>query len=143
LQHSINDFDSSALEGKVIFSEVTILSDSTVRTGKGDDNLNSGISAKNLTLDGGAGNVIITGGAGNDQLTGGTRNDTFAFRGSAIGHDAITDFDKAVDTIDLKGYSKASVHVAHTADASIITSSEFTGSITVGVTGLTVNDFLF
>ncbi|MCA1971520.1 MAG: hypothetical protein LDL44_01660 [Caenispirillum sp.] len=60
--------------------------------GAGDDALN-----------GHGGDDELHGGAGNDLLTGGAGRDTFVFRPADGGHDRITDFNRAEDTIRIDG----------------------------------------
>lgn len=123
---------------------ISLTEDARILGGSGNDHFDAQGSIGNLTINGGAGMDFIRGGTGNDTLTGGDGADTFAFHGAAIGHDTITDFVKGTDSIDVKAYGSATFNIAHTADASIITSTAFTGSITVkGVTDLAVGDFIF
>jgi VCBS repeat-containing protein len=73
----------------------------------GNDTINGG--AGHDLLDGGRGNDILNGqigsdfligGRGDDRLTGGDGRDTFVF-GAAGGHDVVTDFATAADTLRL------------------------------------------
>lgn len=70
----------------------------TLNGGNDIDTLNGG--AGNDTLLGGNGNDVLNGGAGDDTLTGGTGNDIFLFT-EIGGSDAITDFRRGQDKIDL------------------------------------------
>lgn len=68
--------------------------------GAGNDNLLG--QAGNDRLIGGAGTDILAGGAGTDTLSGGSSKDMFVFRSLAEGIDTITDFDGAIDVIDVR-----------------------------------------
>ncbi len=73
--------------------------------GNGNDTLDGG--AGNDTILGGRGNDILTGGLGDDVLNGGAGADSFVFLATDGGVDQITDFDVALDTLDLSGYLSA------------------------------------
>jgi Ca2+-binding RTX toxin-like protein len=146
----LKNFDASGLTGDVKIQwggdggSAVVAANSTIRTGSGNDTLNFGSVAGNLIIDGGAGNdrIIggngndkITGGAGNDTLTGGGGNNTFIFAGAQLGNDVITDFKRGTDKIDVSAYSGLVYNIS--GDDVVITSSNFTGSITVkGVSAL-------
>lgn len=78
--------------------------------GTSDDELLRG-QAGDDKLNGGAGNDVLVGGAGRDTLTGGDGADTFRFSeladsyrtSSTLHADLITDFDGALDRLDLSG----------------------------------------
>jgi hypothetical protein len=57
----------------------------------------------NDVITGGSGNDVLSGGGGNDTLTGGGGSDTFVINGS-VGQDVITDFNTALDLIDLSAF---------------------------------------
>ncbi len=69
-----------------------------VNGGSGHDLLNGGRGNDNLF--GQLGNDLLVGGKGDDRLTGGDGRDTFVF-GADGGHDVVTDFATAFDTIRL------------------------------------------
>nr|WP_245215529.1 calcium-binding protein [Pararoseomonas baculiformis] len=75
--------------------------------GAGNDSLMGGNGAD--TILGGIGNDTIEGGAGADRLTGGAGADVFVYnlltdsRAGAAGRDTITDFERGIDKIDLRG----------------------------------------
>lgn len=77
----LKNFDASAVEGYIRFQgtgdggAVAVSTNSSIRTGAGDDLLNFSTSTGNLSLDGGAGNDKILGGSGNDTINGGAGND--------------------------------------------------------------------
>lgn len=60
----------------------------------------------NDVLSGDKGNDLLTGNKGEDILTGGEGRDTFVINGLDEGLDRITDFDGAIDLIDLRGIFK-------------------------------------
>jgi len=70
-------------------------------TGNELNNRLDGNSASNV-IHGLAGKDRLDGHKGDDILTGGTQSDTFVF-GNGYGSDAITDFEKGIDRIDLRG----------------------------------------
>jgi len=70
-------------------------------SGSGGDDEIFGMGGADV-ISGGSGNDVLVGGSGDDALTGGTGADTFVFV-SGFGNDTITDFDVAVDTLDLSG----------------------------------------
>ena len=79
--------------------------------GDGNDELFGG--AGEDVADGGEGDDQIDGRGGNDTLTGGPGRDLYLYYASVDnGHDAITDFDGAEDTILLDGFTAADVDVA-------------------------------
>ena len=79
--------------------------------GDGDDELFGG--AGDDVADGGEGDDQIDGRGGNDTLTGGPGRDLYLYYASVDnGHDTITDFDGAEDTILLDGFTAADVDVA-------------------------------
>lgn len=71
-------------------------------TGNNSRNRLDGNSGNNH-LSGNAGRDHLDGHAGNDLMTGGTGNDTFVFTTGA-GRDRISDFEKGIDHIDLRGW---------------------------------------
>jgi len=78
--------------------------------GTGNDTLTSGSEADRLEggagtdlLLGGTGSDTLIGGANADTLTGGADADVFLFAAAGEGVDTITDFNKALDDIDLRG----------------------------------------
>lgn len=71
-------------------------------TGDGFNNLLQGRLGGDV-LKGGAGDDVLNGGAGKDTMTGGVGADRFVFDTTAGGRDLITDFDVAVDKIQLEG----------------------------------------
>jgi Ca2+-binding RTX toxin-like protein len=73
----------------------------------------------NDIIDGGGGSDIISGNEGNDLLTGGSGHDTFQFA-SGDGHDTITDFDAARDTIELSGIDKDNITITTQHGSTII-----------------------
>jgi len=99
----------------------TIIEDG--KTGVGNDTLLGNAVANRL--DAGAGNDVIDGAAGNDTLIGGTGNDMFVVRDLG-GSDAILDFVRGADKLDLRGLDA----VAGGADNGFayIGGSEFSGT---------------
>lgn len=79
--------------------------DDLILGGNGNDTIDGG--ADNDTILGGRGNDIISGGLGDDVMTGGTGADSFVFLATDGGIDRITDFNVALDTLDLSGYLTA------------------------------------
>ena len=84
--------------------------DDILRGGKGNDRLNGGVgndrlngSQGNDRLIGGRGDDRLVGGLGKDTLTGGAGRDVFVFKNTAANSDAIVDFDRSSDLIDLRG----------------------------------------
>jgi Ca2+-binding RTX toxin-like protein len=77
--------------------------------GSGNDTLQGG--AGNDELSGGDGNDAIKGDEGDDILTGGAGNDFFSFRADD-GHDTITDFDPAKDSLNFQGASYEHLNVS-------------------------------
>jgi len=84
--------------------------------GTGNDTLTAGSEADRL--EGGAGNDLLLGGTGSDTLVGGADADTltggadadvFVFAAAGDGIDTITDFNKLLDDIDLRGVFGAGV----------------------------------
>jgi Ca2+-binding RTX toxin-like protein len=61
-------------------------------------------NAGNNILSGNGGNDELAGGKGNDRLIGGEQDDMFIFK-TGDGHDVITDFIVAEDSLDLSGWS--------------------------------------
>ncbi|MFO1142613.1 MAG: MJ1477/TM1410 family putative glycoside hydrolase [Amaricoccus sp.] len=153
--------------------------DDSVRGGRGNDTITGGAGDDWLsgrrdddridggdgrdTLLGGGGNDRLAGGAGSDHLTGGGGSDTFVFAPDT-GHDAIEDFRKGQDHIDLRGIDAlrfasldsdhdgvlgdADAHVAVGGGTTIIDLGAAAGdaaaaTVEVGVTGLAASDFLF
>ncbi|MBW4660043.1 MAG: DUF4347 domain-containing protein [Drouetiella hepatica Uher 2000/2452] len=77
--------------------------------GVGNDNLDGGVGNDQLLgqggndrLIGGKGNDILVGGAGKDTLSGGADKDMFVFNSLTEGIDTITDFNGAIDVIDVR-----------------------------------------
>lgn len=89
--------------------------DDRLTAGRGDDLLDGGTDRDSLfggigrdTLGGGTGNDLLTGGQGTDRLTGGAGADVFLFldasdMGLGTARDVITDFERGLDRIDLRG----------------------------------------
>lgn len=73
--------------------------------GDGLANVLKGWAGKD-TLNGRGGNDTLIGGKGNDKLTGGAGNDIFKFK-PGDGHDKITDFNGAEDSLDFSAFSAA------------------------------------
>ncbi len=97
--------------------------------GAGNDTLFGGSGAD--TLVGGDGNDNINGGADNDILTGGNGADTFKFA-TDHGDDTITDFDTAIDRLDLSATTTDFQSLADVNAAAQVTSAN-------GVSGLLIN----
>lgn len=86
----------------------------------GDDRLAGGRGADRLMgnagddrLDGGDGDDRLVGGPGDDLMTGGDGADLFVFRAGQPGHDIITDFDPAADTLRLRGLADPAMLEIH------------------------------
>lgn len=77
----------------------------TINGGSGNDIITGGKGTD--VLNGGSGNDIMVGEDGNDLLTGGKGEDLFGFS-PGDGHDQITDFEIADDTLHLSGKNQLS-----------------------------------
>lgn len=97
----VNDYLQSKWSGAVIWNFSTELKNVTLTAGQGSNPriVRGGFGMDQLS--GGPGADIISGGGGDDTLTGGAGNDTFIFGAIDLGRDTITDYDSAMDTIDV------------------------------------------
>lgn len=101
-------------------------------TGNAGNNVLSG-GAGNDVLRGGAGLDRLIGGPGADLLTGGAQRDLFVYAaanhsGRGAAHDRITDFQKNVDTLDLRAVD-ANVGAGGNQDFRYIGTANFTGHV--------------
>ncbi|WP_447932829.1 beta strand repeat-containing protein [Sphingopyxis fribergensis] len=108
----------------------------------GNDTINAGAGNDivygqegNDTINGGDGDDLISGGTGRDVMTGGTGTDTFVFNagesratiggsgnaGTITGHDVVTDFNVAVDVLNLPGIPVAAGNGAVNGADSVLT----------------------
>ena len=122
--------------------------DDTLYGGPGDDALYGGRGDDLLT--GEAGADTLYGGAGNDALYGGAGYDTFVFK-PGHGDDAIRDFERGTDRIDLSAFTEietlADLTLAQTERGLVIDLSAY-GGVTITLEGyhtdmLTEADFIF
>ncbi|NQU39644.1 MAG: hypothetical protein HQ523_06805 [Lentisphaerae bacterium] len=96
----VHDYLQSKWRDTVIWDLSTTLKRVTVTaTGPGRHIIRGGWGAD--ALNGGALDDVLSGGPGDDSLTGGPGADRFVFGGVDTGNDVITDYDIAVDVIDL------------------------------------------
>ncbi|WP_133795784.1 hypothetical protein [Prosthecobacter fusiformis] len=97
----VNDYLQSKWRGAVIWNFSTEMKNVTLTTGQGSNQriVRGGFGIDQLS--GGPGDDILSGGGGDDTLTGGLGKDTFIFGAIDLGRDTISDFDPAIDTIDV------------------------------------------
>jgi serralysin len=120
----------------------------------GADQLYGGAGAD--TLNGAAGDDVLVGEGGADRLTGGAGADVFVFRfasdSPASGHDTIEDFQRGLDTLDLRGLRTGAADALsiETRDGSTFVTLDQGGDgtadfvvVLAGLTGLTTAEVLF
>lgn len=92
-----------------------------LRGGNGRDVVGGGLG--NDRLFGNGGNDVMKGGLGDDRMTGGGGGDTFLFTHGISGDDTITDFNEAVDVlqIDLRGRNASTVDVSNDGTDTLVT----------------------
>jgi Ca2+-binding RTX toxin-like protein len=105
----------------------------------GSDTLKGGAGADRIA--GGGSADRLQGGDGDDTLGGGGGADAFVFRSDERGDDTISDFDAALDRIELAGFRPAAIEVSTAAGNTVIDTGA--GTITLVGVRLDAGEILF
>lgn len=122
---------------------IALAGDDDLKGGPGWDVLKGGDGDD--ILRGNAGEDILIGGAGNDVMRGGGQSDVFVFKG-LFGDDTIRGFNRAQDTILLKGVEASDVTLTEVSGGTELTVAGDGAEGTIflgGILGFTADDLVF